>query len=42
MLPPQIRTELLRHYRGPGPTSLLLRFAQDDALVYWNDLERPA
>jgi hypothetical protein len=42
MLPPQIRKELLRHYRAPGPATLLLRFAQENAFIYWDADERAA
>jgi hypothetical protein len=42
MLPPQIRKELLRQYRRPGPATLLLRFAQENAFIYWDGLERAA
>jgi hypothetical protein len=41
-LSPQIRKEIWSHYREPGPSTILLRFAQEDAFAHWDGLERAA
>jgi hypothetical protein len=38
-LPPQIRKKISMHYREQGPSTLLLRYAQEEAFVFWGDLE---
>jgi hypothetical protein len=38
-LPPQIRRKVSLHYREAGVSTLLLRYAQEEAFVFWNGLE---
>jgi hypothetical protein len=38
-LPPQIRKKISSHYREPGVSTLLLRYAQEEAFVFWSGLE---
>jgi hypothetical protein len=41
-LTPQIRKEIWSHYREAGPSTCLLRFAQEHAFAYRDGLERAA
>jgi hypothetical protein len=38
-LPPQIRRKVSLHYREAGVSTLLLRYAQEEAFVFWSGLE---
>jgi hypothetical protein len=38
-LPSQIRRKISLQYRDAGESTLLLRYAQEEAFVFWNGLE---